>query len=74
LSNNFKFSDQDNSFSYRNVSSYNRWQYGLTLSAGYDVFTAHIYYGLNPILKNSSLDTVNISSKIMRIGLIFYLL
>jgi hypothetical protein len=74
LSNNFKFSDQDNSFSYRNVSSYNRWQYGLTLSAGYDVFTAHIYYGLNPILKNSSLDTLNISSKIMRIGLIFYLL
>lgn len=74
LSNTFKFTNQDNSFSYRNVSSYNTWQYGLTLSAGYDVFTAHIYYGLNPILKNTSLDSGDISSKIMRIGLIFYLL
>ena len=74
VSNNFKFSDQGNSFSYRNVSSYTTWQYGLTLSAGYDVFTAHMYYGLNPILKNTSLNSVNISSKIMRIGLIFYLL
>ena len=37
-------------------------------------FTAHMYYGLNPILKNTSLNSVNISSKIMRIGLIFYLL
>jgi len=74
LSNNFKFTNQDESFSYRNVSSFNTWQYGLTLSVGYDVFTAHVYYGLNPILKSTSLDTEDISSKIMRIGLIFYLL
>jgi hypothetical protein len=74
LSNNFKFTNETDSFSYRNVSSYNTWQYGLTLSVGYDVFAAHIYYGLNPILKDTSLGTADISSKIMRIGLIFYLL
>jgi hypothetical protein len=74
LSNNFKFTNGTDSFSYRNVSSYNIWQYGLTLSVGYDVFTAHVYYGLNPILKDTSLGTADISSKIMRIGLIFYLL
>ena len=74
LSNNFKFTNETDSFSYRNVSSYNTWQYGLTLSVGYDVFTAHVYYGLNPILKDTSLGTADISSKIMRIGLIFYLL
>lgn len=74
LSNNFKFTNETNSFSYRNVSNYNTWQYGLTLSVGYDVFTAHVYYGLNPILKDTSLGTADISSKIMRIGLIFYLL
>ena len=74
LSNNFKFTNQGESFYYRNVSSFNTWQYGLTLSVGYDVFTAHVYYGLNPILKSTSLDTEDISSKIMRIGLIFYLL
>lgn len=74
LSNNFKFTNETNSFSFSNVSNYNTWQYGLTLSVGYDVFTAHVYYGLNPILKDTSLGTADISSKIMRIGLIFYLL
>ena len=74
LSNNFKFTNETDSFSYRNISSYNTWQYGLTLSVGYDVFAAHVYYGLNPILKDTSLGTADISSKIMRIGLIFYLL
>jgi hypothetical protein len=74
LSNNFKFTNETDSFSFSNVSNYNTWQYGLTLSVGYDVFTAHVYYGLNPILKDTSLGTADISSKIMRIGLIFYLL
>ena len=62
------------SFAFKNVSRYNKWQYGLTLSVGYDAFTLHTYYGLNPILKDSSLGTSDISTKIMRIGLIFYLL
>ena len=74
LSNTFKFNDGTDSFSFKNVSRYNKWQYGLTLSVGYDAFTAHAYYGLNPILKDSSLGTTDISTKIMRIGLIFYLL
>ena len=74
VSNNFKFTDQSNSFSYRNVSRFNSWQYGLTLSVGYDVFTAHMYYGLTPMLKDTMLGTTDISSKTMRIGLIFYLL
>jgi hypothetical protein len=74
MSNNFKFTDQSNSFSYRNVSRFNSWQYGLTLSVGYDVFTAHMYYGLTPMLKDTMLGTTDISSKTMRIGLIFYLL
>jgi hypothetical protein len=74
VSNNFKFTDQSNSFSYRNVSRFNSWQYGLTLSVGYDVFTAHMYYGLTPMLKDTMLGTTDISSKTMRIGLIFYFL
>ena len=74
VSNNFKFTDQSNSFSYKNVSRFNSWQYGLTLSVGYDVFTAHMYYGLTPMLKDTMLGTTDISSKTIRIGLIFYLL
>ena len=74
VSNNFKFTDQLNSFSYKNVSRFNSCQYGLTLSVGYDVFTAHMYYGLTPMLKDTMLGTTDISSKTMRIGLIFYFL
>ena len=74
LEHNFKFNDGTQSFAFKNVSRYNKWQYGLTLSVGYDAFTLHTYYGLNPILKDSSLGTSDISTKIMRIGLIFYLL
>ena len=74
MSNNFKFTDQSNYFSYKNVSRFNSWQYGLTLSVGYDVFTAHMYYGLTPMLKDTMLGTTDISSKTMRIGLIFYFL
>ena len=74
VSNNFKFTDQSNSFSYKNVSRFNSWQYGLTFSVGYDVFTAHMYYGLTPMLKDTMLGTTDISSKTIRIGLIFYLL
>tara|TARA_B110000003_G_scaffold265225_1_gene290858 strand:+ start:29661 stop:30332 length:672 start_codon:yes stop_codon:yes gene_type:complete len=74
FSNNFQFTDGLDSYSYKNVSRFNTWQYGITLSLGYDVFTAHAYYGLNPILKDTSIGTTNISSKIIRIGVIFYLL
>lgn len=74
LGNTFKFNDGTQSFSFDNVSRFNDWQYGLTLSVGYNALTAHMYYGLTPILKDSSIGTTEISTKIIRIGLIFYLL
>ena len=74
LGNTFKFNDGTNTFSYKNVSRFNDWQYGLTLSVGYNALTAHMYYGLTPILKDSSIGTSTISTKILRVGLIFYFL
>ena len=74
LSNTFKYNDGTQSFTFDDVSRFNKWQYGLTLSVGYDAFTAHVYYGLNSILKDSTIGTTDISTKVMRIGLIFYLL
>ena len=74
LSNNFKFLNETTSLSYKNIPQFNSWQYGVTLSVGYDVFTAHAYYGLNPILENAMIGSTEISSKILKIGLIFYLL
>ena len=46
----------------------------LEVLKGYDVFTAHMYCGLIPMLKDTMLGTTDISSKTIRIGLIFYLL
>lgn len=74
VSNTFKYNNGADSFSFRNVSRFNKWQTGLTLSVGYDAFTANLYYGLTPILKDASVGTTDISTKIVRIGLIFYLL
>lgn len=74
LSNEFKFSNETTSLSYKNIPQFNNWQYGITLSVGYDVFTAHAYYGFNPILENAAIGSTEISSKILKIGLIFYLL
>jgi hypothetical protein len=74
LSNTFRFNDGTQSRSFSNVSRFNDWQYGLTLSVGYNALTAYLYYGLTPILQDSSIGTTDISTKIMRIGLIFYLL
>lgn len=74
LNNRFRFNDGMQSRSFNNVSRFNDWQYGLTLSVGYNALTANVYYGLTPILKDSSLGTTEISTKIIRIGLVFYLL
>ena len=74
LSNSFRFEEGGQSFSFDNVSRFNRWQYGLTMSVGYNALTAHLYYGLTPILEDSSIGTTEISTKIIRIGLIFYML
>lgn len=74
LSNVFRFEEGGQSFSFDNISRFRDWQYGLTLSVGYNALTAHVYYGLTPILKDSTIGTSEISTKIIRIGLIFYLL
>jgi hypothetical protein len=75
LDNNFQYIDSDeNRFKYSNVSSYNKLQYGLTISAGYDAFTMNVFYGLSPVFKNGLLDQKSVDTKILKFGLIFYFL
>jgi hypothetical protein len=75
LSNSFQFEDASNAtFKYSNISDYNKLQYGLTLSAGYDEFNINIFYGLTPVFNNSTIDGEDINTKILRFGLIFYFL
>ena len=75
LDNSFQYIDTNSKrFNYRKVSSYNKLQYGLTISAGYDAFTMNVFYGLTPVFKNSLLNGKVLDTKILKFGLIFYFL
>jgi hypothetical protein len=75
LNHSFQYSDAvENKYKYSNVSAYNKLQYGLTLSAGYDDFTMNVFYGLTPIFNNAFLNSESVDTKILKFGLIFYFL
>lgn len=75
VNNKFQYLDSDsNKFKYTNISAYNKLQYGLTLSAGYDEFTINLFYGLTPVFNNATINGESIDTKILKFGLIFYLL
>lgn len=74
LSNTFQFEENNAQISFSNVSAYNKFQYGLTFSAGYDVFNLYVFYNLTPIFNNATLNNQNIDTSILKFGFIFYLL
>ncbi len=74
LHNKFRYTLPTEKVSLSNVENYNTWQTGLTLSAGYGTFNFHVYYGLTPMFKNATLNGSSIDSKVVKVGLSFYLL
>ena len=75
FSNNFEFlSENDVKTSYANIDSYNKLQFGLTLSGGYDVINFHIFYGLSPVYKNATINAESIETKVLKFGFVFYFL
>jgi hypothetical protein len=75
FSNTFEYIDANEiKTSYSNISSYNKLQYGLTLSAGYDAFNFHVFYGLSPIYKDATISSEEINTKGLKFGLVFYFL
>ncbi|MCR9226501.1 MAG: PorT family protein [Flavobacteriaceae bacterium] len=64
--------DDDNiSFSNDDIGAF---QYGLMFNFGYNTWNIHAYYGLNPLLKNVSVADESIDLRVLRVGLIFYIL
>ncbi|MDO7173392.1 porin family protein [Mariniflexile sp. AS56] len=60
---------------HRNISDFNKLQYGVTLSAGYNTWNLYIYYGLNPIFSNdATLNGSTIKANTLKAGLMFYIL
>jgi len=62
-------------FKYSNVSDFNDFQYGLTLSVGYGIWNLHLYYALNPIFSSgATIDGSKIDVNAVKVGLMFYIL
>lgn len=75
IASNSKLKTDSGTFKVRGLSDLNKFQYGLTLSAGYDTWNAQVYYGLNDMFNGVTTDTgVDINMRLVKIGLIFYLL
>lgn len=74
LSNRFQFEENTTNLSYKNVSAYNDFQYGLTLSVGYDVFNLNLFYSLTPLFEKATINGEDINTSILKFGFIFYIL
>lgn len=72
--NRFKYKLNNTHYSYMNIKTYNKFQTGIELSAGYSAFNFYAYYGLTPIYKNALIENKKINTRIVKFGLIFYLL
>ena len=65
---------QREDFDVEEIIAINRFQYGPTLSAGYNKWNLQVYYGLSEIFSNVKNDSYTIGIHDFRIGLIFYIL
>ena len=70
-----KYEGDLGSFKYKGITDFNDFQYGLTLSAGYNTWNFYVYYALNPIFSTTAkLDGQTIDMNAIKIGLMFYIL
>lgn len=75
ISHSFSYTDADNNnFKFNSVSAFNKLQYGLTLSAGYDEFNINLFYGVTPIFNDGFLNGERVAIRVLKFGLIFYFL
>lgn len=74
LANSSKFVS-DSEIKHSNISDFNKFQYGFTISAGYNTWNIHFYYALNTIFnKDAQLNSSNLDMHAIKIGLMLYLL
>lgn len=56
LFNSSKYEGNIGDIKNKNIENFEKLQYGLTLSFGYSTFNFHVYYSLNNIFKDTSLN------------------
>jgi len=75
FANSSKFKGENLNIRHGNIDDFNKVQYGLTISAGYNTWNVHLYYGLNPIFNNEAkIDGKHLNMNAIKIGLMLYLL
>ena len=74
LSNKFQYVENSIESTFKNVSAYNKFQYGITISAGYDEFNINLFYNVTSVFNNATINGEDINSSILKFGLIFYIL
>ena len=70
-----KFKSSMGDITVSNIEDFNTFQYGLTLSAGYNTWNFQLYYGLNNLFNETAqIDGESINLRAVKIGIIFYIL
>lgn len=75
LASTSKFNGSPQDIILKKIDHFEKLQYGLTMSIGYNTWNAYVYYALNPIFKKEAmLNGKSIDINAIKIGLIFYIL
>jgi len=70
-----KFKSGEGDIKLSNISDFNEFQYGITMSVGYSNINVHFYYELNDIFKTEAkINDQHIGMNAVKIGLIYYIL
>jgi hypothetical protein len=69
-----KFESNGEIVKIKNSEEYNRFQYGIMLSAGYGTWNIYSYYGLNNLFHAYDVNGNKLETKDFNIGLKFYIL
>lgn len=75
FTNKTKYSGDLGSLNFANIDTFNKLQYGLTMSVGYNTWNIYVLYTLNPVFSNDiQLNGNDLNMNIIKAGLIFYIL
>ncbi len=68
------YKDDIESLTTKNITEFNRFQYGMTLAAGFSTWNLYVYYGLNPFFKKVNFNGEDLNLRDFNIGLKFYIM
>lgn len=75
FANKTKYEGEPTNIKLANLDVFNKFQYGISLSAGYNTWNFYFYYSLNPIFKSDAkIDGKTIDANALKVGLIFFIL